>query len=62
MKINSFRDLRVWQGGMDLVERIYRLTAQFPREETYSLVNQLQRAAQEGIGVESSPRPPTPDS
>src|SRR5215211_2860654 len=30
---------------MDLVELIYKATAQFPREELYGLTNQLRRAA-----------------
>jgi four helix bundle protein len=44
-KITSFRDLRVWQAGMELVEQIYRLTAAFPRAELYGLIGQMQRAA-----------------
>ncbi len=43
--INSFRDLRVWQSGMDLVEEIYRLTRTFPSHEVYGLTNQMRRAA-----------------
>jgi four helix bundle protein len=45
MAIKSFRDLRVWQMGMDLVEQVYRLTRSFPRHEIYGLAAQLQRAA-----------------
>jgi four helix bundle protein len=45
MAINGFRDLRVWQSGMDLVTQIYRLTQLFPREELYGLTSQLRRAA-----------------
>ena len=44
-KISGFRDLRVWQGGMDLVEQVYRLTRDFPEHERYGLVSQMQRAA-----------------
>lgn len=43
--IRSFRDLRVWQDSMDLVVEIYRTTSRFPKEERYSLVDQLRRAA-----------------
>lgn len=42
--IKRFRDLYVWQAGMDLVEQIYRLTRQFPKSETYGLSSQVQRA------------------
>ena len=45
MKLKSFRDLRVWQLGMELVEMIYRLTQNFPKHETYGLTSQIQRAA-----------------
>ena len=45
MKITSFRDLRVWQLAMDLVELVYRLTWSFPRNEIYGLASQIQRAA-----------------
>lgn len=45
MAINSFRDLRVWQAGMDLVEEVYHLTTSFPKHEVYGLASQIQRAA-----------------
>lgn len=45
MAINSFRDLRVWQAGMDLVEKVYFLTQTFPKQEIYGLTSQMQRAA-----------------
>ena len=41
----GFRDLRVWQCGMELAEEVYRLTRGFPKEELYGLTNQLRRAA-----------------
>ena len=43
--IRTYRDLIVWQDSMDLVVSIYRITATFPKEERYSLVSQLRRAA-----------------
>jgi four helix bundle protein len=43
--ISSYRDLRVWQAGMDLVEDVYRMTAAFPQAEVYGLASQMQRAA-----------------
>jgi four helix bundle protein len=43
--IRSYRDLRVWQDSMDLVVETYRTTSRFPKEERYSLVDQLRRAA-----------------
>lgn len=45
MTINNFRDLRVWQARMDLVEAIYRCTQDFPQQEIYGLVSQMRRSA-----------------
>lgn len=42
--MKSFRELRVWQKAVDLVEKIYLLTRKFPREETYGLPSQVRRA------------------
>jgi four helix bundle protein len=44
-KHHSFRDLKVWQQSMTLVQDIYRLTKQFPREERFGLTAQIRRAA-----------------
>lgn len=41
----SFRNLRVWQASMTLVEHVYRITATFPRDERFGLTAQLRRAA-----------------
>ena len=43
--MKSFRELRVWQRAIDLVERIYLLTQRFPREEIYGLTSQIRRAS-----------------
>jgi four helix bundle protein len=45
MAVNTFRDLRVWQSGMDLVVAIYDVTRLLPKSETYGLSSQVQRAA-----------------
>ncbi|MGA2067135.1 MAG: four helix bundle protein [Thermoguttaceae bacterium] len=45
MAVRNYRELIVWQKGMDLVESIYRATSRFPREEIYALTNQVRRAA-----------------
>jgi four helix bundle protein len=44
-KIESHRDLLVWQKGMDLVEAIYRVTLKLPSHEQFGLIAQLRRAA-----------------
>lgn len=43
--MKSFRELRVWHAAMNLVEKVYLLTSKFPKQETYALANQIQRAA-----------------
>jgi four helix bundle protein len=48
---NSFRDLSVWQRAIQTSVAIYRLTAGFPKEETYGLTSQLRRA---GVSVASN--------
>src|SRR5213593_4666626 len=45
MTISSFRDLRVWQQEMDLVEQVYRISLAFPKHEIYGLTGQMRRAA-----------------
>jgi len=37
--------LVAWQKAMKLVQDIYRVTREFPKEEIYGLTNQLRRAA-----------------
>jgi four helix bundle protein len=44
-KIKSYKDLVVWQKGIELVKEIYLLTGPFPSEEKFGLSSQLRRAA-----------------
>ena len=43
--VNDFKELIVWKQGHQLVLEVYKVTRLFPREEMYSLVDQLRRAA-----------------
>jgi len=43
--VKSFRDLEVWQLGLDLVEAVYWRTARFPKSEIYGLAGQMRSAA-----------------
>lgn len=45
MSVNSYRDLEVWQKGMDLVVACYEAAKNFPSDERFGLISQLQRAA-----------------
>ncbi len=45
MKINSYKDLLVWQRGMDIVESVYNISKKLPASEQFGLTSQLRRAA-----------------
>ncbi|MFA5187976.1 MAG: four helix bundle protein [Patescibacteria group bacterium] len=42
-KLNSFKDLKVWEKAHKLVLEIYRVTRCFPNYELYGLVSQMRR-------------------
>ena len=41
----SYRDLRVWQEGMNLATACYQVTKVFPKEEIYGMTSQIRRSA-----------------
>ncbi|HCM67793.1 MAG: hypothetical protein A2898_03965 [Candidatus Kerfeldbacteria bacterium RIFCSPLOWO2_01_FULL_48_11] len=41
----SFRDLRIWQDAYSLLLKVYSLSKDFPRHESYILESQLKKAA-----------------
>jgi four helix bundle protein len=43
--VESFRDLDVWNLGLQLAETIYRVTGRFPKAELFCLTSQMRRAA-----------------
>ena len=42
---DSFMDLMVWQRAVELSTETYRLTASFPRDERFGLIDQMRRAS-----------------
>src|ERR1700726_2289645 len=42
-KPQNYKDLVVWQKGIELAKIIYRLSAKFPGEEKFGLVAQMRR-------------------
>lgn len=40
----NFEKLQIWNEARELVKEVYKLTANFPKEETFGLTNQLRRA------------------
>jgi four helix bundle protein len=51
LKPKHYKDLLVWQKGMNLAKLVYKLTMRFPAEERYGLTSQLRRA---GVSVPSN--------
>ncbi|WP_316735192.1 MULTISPECIES: four helix bundle protein [Pedobacter] len=43
--MQNFKDLKVWEKAHQLTLSIYKTSAKFPKEEIYSLTNQLRRAS-----------------
>lgn len=59
--MRDFRQLRVWEASHELALEIYSITKGFPREERFSLTNQIRRCAHsvpsniaEGCGRETN--------
>jgi four helix bundle protein len=42
--MKDFKKLKVWQRSHQLTLDIYKVTAEFPREELYGLISQLRRS------------------
>lgn len=43
--VNSYKDLHVWQRGIDLCKDIYLVTKMFPKTEIYGLTSQIRRCS-----------------
>ena len=43
--LSSYRELIVWQKSIDLTEKIYSVTRDYPAEEKFGIISQMRRAA-----------------
>ncbi|MGB0166175.1 MAG: four helix bundle protein [Luteibaculum sp.] len=43
--MGTHKELEVWQQSMELVEALYALTKNFPKEELYGFTSQIRRSA-----------------
>jgi four helix bundle protein len=43
--MNNFKELKIWQKSRELVKVCYLATSEFPNEEKYGLISQIQRAS-----------------
>ena len=60
-EIKSYKDLLIWQKGIEITNNVYRLVQFFPNEEMYALTSQIKRSTvsipsniAEGFGRNSS--------
>jgi len=44
-KIKSYKDLLIWQKGIEITEKVYLTTNNFPENELFSLTNQIRRTS-----------------
>jgi four helix bundle protein len=63
MGMHRYKDLKIWQRAMDFVERVYEVSAFFPKDERFGLTSQLRRCAvsvpsniSEGAGRATNPQ------
>ena len=43
--MKNYKELIIWQKGIEIVKKVYALTKEFPAEEKYGIVSQMTRAA-----------------
>lgn len=49
--MKNFKELRIWQKGMDIAVNCFKLTTGFPKEEKFGLALQITRA---GVSIPSN--------
>lgn len=49
--MKNFKELRIWQKGMDIAVNCFKLTATFPKEEKFGLTSQITKA---GVSIPSN--------
>ena len=49
--MKNFKELRIWQKGMDIAVNCFTLTTTFPKEEKYGLSSQITKS---GISIPSN--------
>jgi len=41
----SYKELEIWNKGIEIADKIYDVTSNFPKEETYGIAAQMRRSA-----------------
>ena len=45
MSIKDYRDLKIWQKGIEIVDQIYEITEIFPKSELYGLAAHMRKSS-----------------
>src|SRR5215471_19044244 len=43
--MRNFKELKIWQKGIDIAVKTYQLTDTFPKEDKYAIVQQMTKAS-----------------
>ena len=43
--MRNFKELKIWQKGIDIAVKTYQFTDTFPKEDKYAIVHQMTRAS-----------------
>ncbi len=43
--MRTHKDLDIWKNGIEFVQNIYKITANFPKDELYGLTSQMRKAS-----------------
>ena len=49
--MRNFKELKIWQNGIEIAIKTYRVTATFPQEDKYAIVQQMNKA---GVSIPSN--------
>lgn len=44
-KSKGYKDLKIWNRGIDLVSQVYIIINEFPKEEQFGLISQMRRCS-----------------
>jgi four helix bundle protein len=44
-EIKDYKDLIIWQKGIEIAEKCYYLTKKYPKDELYGMIQQIRRSA-----------------
>lgn len=45
MKRHNYKNLKIWNLGIEIVDEVYKLTDTFPKEEKFGLISQISRCS-----------------